>query len=385
MAELHVPEGSTDTRDQVIEARISRANIFEAQGIRFDNEFPGGAYAEVTALEDGTFELVVKPENTPINDSAWFAFRVMSTGAAREITVRLRYIGCTHRYQPKLSTDGKSWTPLEAARLGLAGDRRSVELRLAVGPSPLWVAAQELLTSADMIGWAEALASRPFVKLERIGRSVLGKDLVALRITEATAERAHVIVLGRQHPPEATGSMALMAFVEALCGDDERAREFRRHFEIVVIPMLNPDGVDDGHWRHNRHGVDLNRDWAHFRQQETRAARDALLPLRSAPVAFAVDFHSTFKDVFYVLRDTLTSRTLAAEWIDAIALARPSYTYRVQAVTPDVPAASNWLSQTFAAPAVTYEVGDDTDRAALRDISGAAATSLMELLLKRGR
>lgn len=36
---------------------------------------------------------------------------------------------------------------------------------------------------------------------------------------------------------------------------------------------MNPDGVDNGHWRHYAGGIDLNRDWANFNRPETRAVK----------------------------------------------------------------------------------------------------------------
>lgn len=68
-----------------------------------------------------------------------------------------------------------------------------------------------------------------------------------------------------------------------MIGDSELAMEFRKHFVIKAFPMLNPDGVVNGHWRHNAMGVDLNRDWQNFNQPETRAVRDALSPLVDDP------------------------------------------------------------------------------------------------------
>jgi predicted deacylase len=147
--------------------------------------------------------------------------------------------------------------------------------------------------------------------------------------------------------------------------------------------MINPDGVDDGHWRHNRHGIDLNRDWAYFRQPETRVVSTELEKLRGRQVEFAIDFHSTFKDIFYVLQDDVpvSHKGLSAAWIQDIAAAFPDYAYRVQPVTNDVPAAHIWLARTFGINTVTYEVGDETDRPRMRAIARAAAQALMKRLL----
>ena len=86
-------------------------------------------------------------------------------------------------------------------------------------------------------------------------------------------------IVGRQHPPEVTGSMALMEFVETIVGASDLAKEFRQSFRTIVIPLMNPDGVAAGNWRHNLNGVDLNRDWGPF-----RAARDAGSPRRAPRV-----------------------------------------------------------------------------------------------------
>jgi hypothetical protein len=376
---LHVPEGSTDTRDHPIAARVHQAVALG--DLRIDDDFPGGAFVAAAQVQGGV-EITVAPENSPVNDSAWFAFRIQSA-TPREVKVTLRYTGGTHRYDPKLSADGEHWTTLDKNALTVAADKTRATMTLTLSGAPLYVAAQEVLTQDGFQPWLMELARHPFVARASIGKSVAGRDIDAVHVREGDTARDYLIVLGRQHPPEVTGSLALMAFVEALCGNGERAQAFRQRYETIVIPLINPDGVADGHWRHNLHGVDLNRDWAFFRQPETRAVRDALLALPKDRVAFAVDFHSTFKDVFYVLPDDAAPSPLAQDWIAAVAARLPSYQYRVQAVTTDVPAASIWLNRTFAVPAVTYEVGDETQRARLKEIAGAAADELMRLLLAR--
>src|SRR3546814_5882297 len=88
--------------------------------------------------------------------------------------------------------------------------------------------------------------------------------------------REVLLVLGRQHPPETTGTQALMGFVDELAADSLLARDFRERTLVIVLPLLNPDGVVEGNWRGNINGQDLNRDWGPFTQSETRAARDLL-------------------------------------------------------------------------------------------------------------
>ena len=109
--------------------------------------------------------------------------------------------------------------------------------------------------------------------LMEIGRSVEGRPIRALHVNPEAPR--HVLVLGRQHPPEVTGALALIPFVERLlakridaCAQAEPTCALFEQHGFMVAPNLNPDGVARGHWRHNLGGVDLNRDWGAFTQPE---------------------------------------------------------------------------------------------------------------------
>lgn len=137
----------------------------------------------------------------------------------------------------------------------------------------------------------------------------------------------------RHHPLEVNGTIALMNFVETLAGSDETARAFRQEFKVVVVPLVNPDGVAAGHWRNNLGGVDLNRDWGPFRQPETQAVRDEIKYKREGepPLALLLDFHSTQQDLFYVQGDDRPTRPpgFAREWLGALSRRMPDYTVRL--------------------------------------------------------
>jgi predicted deacylase len=200
----------------------------------------------------------------------------------------------------------------------------------------------------------------------------------------------HVLIIGRQHPPEATGTMGLLAFVEELVGETDLAVEFREYFRVHVIPLVNPDGVDLGHWRHNTGGVDLNRDWEAFNQPETRVVRETfseILEQQGHEVWFAVDFHSTQNDVFYTLDRELetTPPGITDRWLSHIAAILPDYEVNDSPSGVDGPVSKNWFYRTFNAPALIYEVGDQTDRALIREVATTAAQGTMEILLDEMR
>jgi predicted deacylase len=315
-----------------------------------------------------------------VNNSAWYGFKLWSP-TTRTVRVRFAYRGGSHRYAPKLQIADGPWQPAE-----LVPNELAPTYRLRVGRDTTLVFAQVPVTTADMHTWIDRVAARPEVARRVIGQSVRGRPIHALEIASPSAGPNYVFVIGRQHPPEITGSVALMAFVDELTGTSKLAADFRRRFRVVVVPMLNPDGVESGNWRHNENGVDLNRDWAQFVQPETRATRDEFLrlaPAGSDAAHFAIDFHSTRETVAYTMLDRLVRRrpTLMAKWLASIRATHPEFSFDAAPSDDTNPVSKNWFNRTYGIPSLTFEVGDDVDRSLIRSAGARAAQSLMELLL----
>lgn len=357
---------------------------FAENGVVFEADFPRARISECRAMADGKYEIVIRAEDQPINDSPWFAFKA---SAAKEVpvVVHLTCEGGTLRYRPKISTDGEQWVMLPPECYEQATAGKEAELRLELGPQPLWVEAQEPVSTQEMWAWARTVARLPFVSMSEFGSSVSGQKLCRLDIGSPGMER-HIVVIGRQHPPETTGSLALMRFIEEIAGNSDIARQFRREFHVIVMPLLNPDGVDAGHWRHNLGHVDLNRDWGAFKQPETRAASEQIIALtQKGRLYLHLDFHSTFNDVFYTQTDDMPNSPagFTALWLEGLQKRVPDYHVNREASSnPKHPTASaNWAHKTFGIPGITYEIGDNTDRATLKRVAAAAAQEMMSLMI----
>jgi hypothetical protein len=298
------------------------------------------------------------------------------------IVVHLRCEGGTLRYRPKISTDGEQWLvlPEESYEQGTQG--KEAVIRLEAGPEPLWVEAQEPVSTMEMWAWARAVARLPYASVSEFGSSVKGQKLCRLDIGSPDMPR-HVVVIGRQHPPETTGSLALMRFIEEIVGDSDIARQFRKDFHVIVMPLLNPDGVDGGHWRHNLGHVDLNRDWGKFAQPETRSVAEQVAALKGR-LFLHLDFHSTFHDVFYTQPDDEPSSPegFTALWLEGLQKRVPDYHVNREASrTPKTTTSAYWAHKTYGIPGITYEIGDNTDRAMLKRVAAAAAQEMMSLMI----
>jgi predicted deacylase len=377
---------NTDPR-LVLDAPLRREpTAFDFPGVHFDRSFAGARLDGCRQTGPAEYEALSRAENTPINDSAWYAFKVTAP-TPRRIAVAICYEGGSHRYSPKLSRDGQRWSPIPAAACEASADKSQVRLTLEVGPEPLWVAAQELITEKEISAWAERLAEKAPLRRSNIGRSREGRPIFQLELGNLDADEA-VFVIGRQHPPEVTGTLGLMRFVETLAGESEIAHEFRQRYRTTVVPLVNPDGVERGNWRHSTGGIDLNRDWERFSQPETRAVRDAILSLRgdgAAKLCLFLDFHSTHKDVFYTSPedDAESGQGFASRWLGAIAERFPEYEVRREEtpLSSSKPTSMRWVHQTFAAPAITYEWGDSTPRGKIAALAAGAAEEMMRQLL----
>ncbi len=73
--------------------------------------------------------------------------------------------------------------------------------------------------------------------------------------------RKGIILTGRVHPGETGGSWMMKGIIDYLTGPTLNAKILRDNFVFKVVPMLNPDGVINGHSRCSLAGVDLNRIW----------------------------------------------------------------------------------------------------------------------------
>ncbi|MGK7371767.1 MAG: hypothetical protein ACNS64_16260, partial [Candidatus Halalkalibacterium sp. M3_1C_030] len=150
----------------------------------------------------------------------------------------------------------------------------------------------------------------------------------------------------------------------------------------------NPDGVQNGHWRHNAAGVDLNRDWIAFNQPETRAIRDNILKHVATDsfkkVYYGIDFHSTNENIFYPINREIKTfpEDFTYVWVDSLQAAFPDTEFSVEPFDTSSPIAKNWIYRTFGADAVTYEVNDAENRDKIKAIARESARLVMQNLLR---
>ena len=116
-------------------------------------------------------------------------------------------------------------------------------------------------------------------QLQRIGRSIEGRPILALRIGERRRSARRVAFLGCHHAREWISVEVPFLLAKDLLADASTApvRDWLQQGEVWVVPMVNPDGHEHTRtpgnrlWRKNRRrnrdgtiGVDLNRNYGYM-------------------------------------------------------------------------------------------------------------------------
>lgn len=382
----HVFPEPVDTFDK--EISYQKKQKITHNGVSVDNLFDGARMNDFIQINDTTFRVIVSPENFPINESAYFGFRIQAENK-KEIDLEIQYTEHEHRYIPKLSTDGINWTPMDTLAFDTLKAKNIATLQLQIDKKPLYVCGQELMTSSNAREWSSAMATRPFVTMGVAGQSKLDREILFFDIDQNPRDKKDaVVIFSRLHPPEVTGYMAMQAYVETILDTTALSKLFREKYRVLVYPMLNPDGVDLGHWRHNTGGIDLNRDWSYYRQKEVSVVANHVVEKvkeKKNKVVIGLDFHSTQEDIYYTLTDNRQSSVFGFKdiWLEGIDDAFMDYTPLDGPFDLGTPITKGWFYLQFGAEGITYEVGDETPRDFVKMKAKVAAKEMMKLLVLR--
>jgi g-D-glutamyl-meso-diaminopimelate peptidase len=151
-----------------------------------------------------------------------------------------------------------------------------------------------------------ALTARyPFLEVYTIGQSVLGRDLIGVRLGIGGKK---LFINGAHHSLEWITVVVLMKFIEDYCKAYAKGtllsyfdiNRFFNELSIYIVPMVNPDGIDlvlnglsynnpnynnlliynnnsinfSKNWQANNNGVDLNHNYdANFEEAEVASAQ----------------------------------------------------------------------------------------------------------------
>ena len=379
-------EDPVDTKNKRISIQEKKIFSFEESGIYFSNDFQGARLNDVIKKNDSTFSLSILPENQPINPSPFYAFKVWSK-SPKNINLEFNYPGSyKHRYIPKILLEG-NWKIADSTSFTKLDDIGF--LKLNVSNKSKIVSGQELNSSDIVYNWVEELikGKESFVRFKKIGKTKLKRPFMVMDIYKGVPEKKPIVVLiTRQHPPEVTGYFAFKSYLSTILNENNLSSAFLEKYRVLAFPLMNPDGVDLGHWRHNAGGIDLNRDWSVYNQKEIKTTVDFIsktLKENNSKLVLGLDFHSTYYDVFYTNEErTSTSMPYFLDlWFSSLEKVIPEYKVNEQPSVSKQPVSKGWFLNAHKAVGVVYEIGDDTPRDRIKLIGKESAISMMKIML----
>lgn len=228
------------------------------EGVSFviDTEFPGGN--SIVKRIDG--DMVYLTPDLRDTEGWWFYWNFRVSGAAGR-TLNFQFDGPDPIgvHGPAVSVDGGetwSWLGVDAVKGGtfrypFPADRGEAQFAMSVP-------YQESNLYSFLAGYSrnDALAKG------KLCTSAKGRDVEMLRAGYLDDEPRHRVMLtARHHACETMASFVLEGILSAVLAEDEDGQWFRTNVEVLAIPFVDKDGVEDGDQGKNRRPRDHNRDY----------------------------------------------------------------------------------------------------------------------------
>ena len=218
-------------------------------------DFPGGN-VRVLGIEGDTVRLAPDLRET---QRFWFFWRFRATFPAAG-TWRFEFPdgNCVGTRGPAVRRAGeRGWR-------WLSGDALHESDRVfewtSAGPETVEFCQCIPYQGANFDAFAASFAGDPRVTVSELCRSRAGRSVPLLRLREGEPAQA-VLFSCRHHAQESMASFALEGLLRALASDEPWAAAFRRSFEVLAVPLMDRDGVEDGTQGKCRVPHDHNRDY----------------------------------------------------------------------------------------------------------------------------
>lgn len=255
---------------------LASASAETAEPIVINKNFEGASLGRIEKLGDTQFRLHVEgqcDERGRNRQASWHYFR-MEHVMGRDLTLTFTdYVGeyndkpgaCAMKADtiPVYSYDGRTWRHFPS----MDWDNAAKEATLRIRPESdiLWIAHIPPYTHGDLLRLLADVDRSPHARVEIIGKTVQGRDLPLVTVTDFTVAddaKKMVWLQARQHAWEAGTSQVCEGAMRFATGDDAKAAELRRRVVFKFVPMMDPDGCANGGVRFNANGYDVNRHWS---------------------------------------------------------------------------------------------------------------------------
>lgn len=228
----------------------------QASELLIDDRFPGGNIA-VERIEGDRVDLRPDLRDT---EGWWFYWNFRVRGAqGRTLTFRFLDRNPIGVRGPAISKDqGLSWTWMGAQHVqdasftySFGDDDREVRFSFTVP-----------YVEADLRRFLADYQDHPHLSVEQLCTTREGRSVELLKVGDPDREPQYRVFLSaRHHACESMASYTLEGLIAAALADTEDGRWFREHADLLAVPFVDKDGVENGDQGKNRKPFDHNRDY----------------------------------------------------------------------------------------------------------------------------
>ena len=269
--------------------------------IRVDADFPGGN-VQVEAIDQAANVVRVRPDLRD-TQGGWFYFNFRVSGAEnRTVTFQFPVSSISFgALGPNVSTDGgKTWHFLGEKDFLASGkefpnDAHEFTWTFGPGDSDVRFAFCTPYTQSNWEEFVKPYRSWEDVRFETLCRSRSGKrdvELFRLPYLGEGKPRFYIAFTARHHACEASANPVMEGMVAFCLSDAPEAQWLRQNVEIVFIPFMDKDGVEDGDQGKNRRPHDHNRDYVQDIYPTVKAFKALVMKESVGSQVVFMDLHS---------------------------------------------------------------------------------------------
>ena len=149
-------ETPVDTKSKPIQYQVKKTYELSELGVFASNLFDAARLNNFKKLNDSTAIVYISPENGPINNSPYYAFKTWSANP-KSFYFKFQYPqGYKHRYIAKIKR-GENWKVIDSTKIFTKDS--IVTIKLDLDKNPITVAAQEIQSSSIVKQWYTSLTN----------------------------------------------------------------------------------------------------------------------------------------------------------------------------------------------------------------------------------
>lgn len=260
-----------------------------AETIQIDTNFPGGNII-VEQIQGNTVSVRTDLRDT---EGWWFYWCFRVRGAAgKTLTFNFTEGTPIAARGPGISLDeGATWS-----WLGKQTNYKSFTYSFPPDADSVRFSFGMPYTEAHLKTFLRSIGHNSALKLERLCQSRKGRDVERLRIGKLKgAPKFRVMVTCRAHCCEMMTSYVAEGLMKSVLARDEDGKWFRKNVELLLIPFVDKDGVEDGDQGKLRKPRDHNRDYdSNAIYPETRAIQKFVPQWSAGKLRLMIDLHCPY-------------------------------------------------------------------------------------------